>query len=91
MYVNCSIFWRITLQTEIALNIDKAEEIALSFAFCEVLPLVTILEEINKLFPLLIKNPSLFASSMNKTSPALTWLTMTVKRAMSQSYKLRCY
>ena len=57
MYANCPIYWRSSLQTEIALSTAEAEYIALSSALREVLPLMTMMEEINKVFPLLIQKP----------------------------------
>ena len=47
MYANCPIFWRSSLQTEIALSTSEAEYIALSSALRQVLPLMTMVEEIN--------------------------------------------
>ena len=58
MYANCPIFWRSSLQTEIVLSAAEAEYIALSSALRQVLPLMTIMEEINELFPLLISKPN---------------------------------
>ena len=57
MYANCHIYWRSLLQTEISLSTAKAEYIALSSDLREMLPLMTMMEEINKLFPLLIQKP----------------------------------
>ena len=57
MYANCPIFWRSSLQTEIALSTAEAEYIALSSALREVLPLMTMMEEINKVFKLHINTP----------------------------------
>ena len=57
MYANCPIYWRSSLQTENAQSTAEAEYIALSFSLREVLPLMTMLEEINKVFPLLIQIP----------------------------------
>ena len=58
MYANCPIFWRSSLQTEIALSTAETEYIALSSALRQVLPLMKIMEEINEVFPLLISNPN---------------------------------
>ena len=58
MYANCPIFWRSSLQTEIALSTAEAECIALSSALRQVLPLMTIMEERNEGFTLLISKPS---------------------------------
>ena len=60
MYVNCPIFWRSSLQTEIALSTAESEYIELSSALRQVLPLMTMMEEINELFPLLISKPNFF-------------------------------
>ena len=58
MYANCPIFWRSSLQTQIALSTVEAEYIALSSALRQVLPLMTMMEEINEVFPLLISKPN---------------------------------
>ena len=52
MYDNFTIYWHISLQTEIALSTSEAEYIALSYALREVPPLMYIIEEINEWFPL---------------------------------------
>ena len=57
MYANCPIYWRSSLQTEIALSTAEAEYIALSSALREVLPLMTMMEEIQTVFPILISTP----------------------------------
>ena len=57
MYANCPIFWRSSLQTDIDLSIDEAEYITLSSALRQVSPLMTMMEEINKIFSLLISTP----------------------------------
>ena len=46
MYAGCPIGWCSKLQTEIALSTDEAEYIALSQALREVIPLMTLLEEL---------------------------------------------
>ena len=58
MYANCPIFWRSSLKTEIALSTAEAEYISLSSALRQVLPLITMMEEINEVFTLLISNPN---------------------------------
>ena len=57
MYDNCPICWRSYLHTEIALSTAEAEYIALSSALWEVLPLMTIMEEINEVLPLHTDKP----------------------------------
>lgn len=58
MYANCPIYWRSSLQTEIALSTAEAEYIALSSALRQVLPLMTMMEEIDSVFPLHIDKPN---------------------------------
>ena len=45
MYANCPVFWRSSLQTEIALSTAGAEYIALSSTLRQVLPMMTMMEE----------------------------------------------
>ena len=59
MYANCPIFWRSSLKTEIDLSTDEAEYTELSSALRKVLPLMTMIQEIDKLSPLLILKPNL--------------------------------
>ena len=65
VYANCPIFWRSSLQTEIALITAEAGYIALSSALRQVLPLMTMMEEIIELFPLLISKPK-FVCKVNE-------------------------
>jgi hypothetical protein len=58
MYSNCPILWVSHLQTEIALSTAKAEYIALSQALQDVIPLITLLQEINNVFPVHMKTPT---------------------------------
>ena len=57
MYAGCPLLWCSKLQTEIALSTTEAEYIALSQAMREVLPMMTLLKEINKIFPIGFKTP----------------------------------
>ena len=56
--VTCTLtapfFWRSSMQTEMALSTAEAEYIALYSALRQVFPLMTTMEEINEVFPLLI-------------------------------------
>ena len=58
-YAGCPLTWCSKLQTEIALSTAEAEYIALSQATREVLPLMTLLEEINYLVPLNLPTPKM--------------------------------
>ncbi len=58
MYANCPIHWASRLQTEIALSTAEAEYIALSSALREVIPLMTLLQELHLVFPVHIKKPN---------------------------------
>ena len=50
MYANCPIFWAIKLKTDIALSTAEANYIALSQSLREVIPLMTLMEEIHNFF-----------------------------------------
>ncbi len=52
MYAGCPIFLSSKLQTEITLSMTEAEYIALSSAMRELLPFLTMMKEIHKIFPL---------------------------------------
>ena len=56
-YANCPVLWCSKLQTEIVISTTKAEYIALSQAMREVIPFMNLLEEINEVFPLNLKEP----------------------------------
>jgi hypothetical protein len=58
MYANCPILWVSHLQMEIALSTAGAEYIALSQSLRDVIPLLTLLKEINKVFPVHVKTPT---------------------------------
>ena len=58
-YAGCPISWCSKLQTEIALSTAEAEYIALIQATREVLPLMTLLEELNELVPLHLPTPKI--------------------------------
>jgi hypothetical protein len=50
MYANCPVLWCSKLQTEIALSTTEAEYIALSQSMREVIPFMTLLQEIDNIF-----------------------------------------
>ena len=59
-YADCPIYWSSKLQTEIALSTVKAEYIALSSSLREVIPLMTVMDELNEVFPLLMEKPQFY-------------------------------
>ncbi len=59
-YADCPIYWSSKLQTEIALSTVKAEYIALSSSLREVIPLMTVMDELIKVFPLLMEKPQFY-------------------------------
>ena len=61
MYASCPILWISRLQTDIALRTPKGEYIALSQALCDMIPLITLLKEVNAVFPVHVKTPTLYA------------------------------
>ncbi len=57
-YAGYPIHWVSCLQTEIALSTAEAEYIALSQSLRDVLPLISLLEELHKIFPLKVNPPN---------------------------------
>jgi hypothetical protein len=58
MYAGCPIHWVSKLQTEIALSTAEAEYIALSQSLREVIPLMSMMKELQKVFPMEITTPN---------------------------------
>ena len=59
MYAGCPINWVSKLQTEIALTLStaEAEYIAFSQSLREVIPLMSMMKELQQSFPIEITNP----------------------------------
>ena len=57
-YADCPIYFSSKLQTEIALSTAEAEYIALSSSLRQVIPLMTLMEETDTVFPLYIDKPN---------------------------------
>ena len=57
MYAGCPLIWASRMQTEIALSTAEAEYIACSTAMRDVLSTMQIMEEIDKIFPLVKMKP----------------------------------
>ena len=75
MYANCPIHHVSRLQTEIALSTAEAEYIALSQSLREVIPLMTLLEEIHKVFPLHIETPNFVCNVHEDNQSAIVMAT----------------
>eukprot|EP00984_Skeletonema_dohrnii_P027976 scaffold17754_cov71-Skeletonema_dohrnii-CCMP3373.AAC.1 len=58
MYAGCPIHWVSKLQTEIALSTAEAEYIALSQALREVIPMIEMMKDLHRSFPLEITIPN---------------------------------
>ena len=54
------MYWLCKLQTEIALSMAEAEYIALSSSFHEVIPLMTVMNKLNEVFPLLMETSKFY-------------------------------
>jgi hypothetical protein len=57
-YANCPVYWCSKMAGEITLSTSESEYVALSSALREVIPLMTLMEEINEVFPLHIDKPN---------------------------------
>ena len=75
MYANCPILWVSRLQTEIALSTPKAEYIALSQALQDVIPLITLLKEIDKVFPICVRTPTFVCKVHEDNQSCITMAT----------------
>ncbi len=75
MYTDCPILWVSHLQLEIALSTAKAEYIALSQALQDVIPLITLLQEINKVFPVQVKTPTFLCKVHKDNQSCITMVT----------------
>ena len=75
MYANCPIHWVRRLQTEIALSTAEAEYIALSQALRNVIPLITLVREINTVFPVHVKTPQFVCKVHEDNQSCITMAT----------------
>ena len=70
-YGNCQIVWLSKLQTEVALSTTEAEYIALSQAMRDVIPMMQILEEIQKFMDIPIQKPNVKCTVFEDNNGAL--------------------
>jgi hypothetical protein len=75
MYDSCPILWVSWLQTEIALSTAEAKYIALSQALCNVIPLITILKEVNAVLPVHVKTPTFVCKVHEENQSCITMAT----------------
>ena len=66
-YAGCPVVWRNKLQTKIALSTMEAEYIALSQAMLEVIPLISLMEELEFLVLFYIQLQKSAAKSLKTT------------------------
>jgi hypothetical protein len=76
MYANCPILWVSRLQTEIALSTAEAKYIALSQSLRDVIPLITLLKELNKVFPVHLKTPTFVCKVHEDNQSCITMATL---------------
>ena len=84
IYANCPILWVSRLQTEIALSTAEAEYIALLQALRDVIPLITLLKEVNAVFPVHVKTPT-FVCQIHKDNQSC--ITMATSQKFSPRTK----
>ncbi len=78
MYANCLILWVSRLQTKITLSTVEAEYITLSQSLWDAIPLITLLQEINKVFPVHVKTMT-FVCKVHKDNQSYIKMTTTHK------------
>jgi hypothetical protein len=71
-YAGCSLIWYSKLQSEITLSTTEAEYIALSQALREVIPIITLLNEINEIFPVHKLTPQIHCKVWEDNNGALS-------------------
>jgi hypothetical protein len=76
MYATCPIHWASRLQTEIALSTAEAEYIAFSQSLCNMIPLITLLKEVNNIFPVHVKMPVFFCKVHKDNQSCITMATL---------------
>ena len=76
MYTNCPNPWVSCLQTEIALSTAEAEYIALSQSLRDLIPLITFLKEINKVFSVQVKTPTFVCKVHEDNQSCITMATL---------------
>ncbi len=81
-YADCPIYWSSKLPTEIALSTAKAEYIALSSSLREVILLMTVMDELNEVFPLLMETPQFYCKVWEDNQSCIAMAT-------SQKFKPR--
>ena len=70
-FMGCPIIWVSKLQTEIALSTTEAEYIALSQAMRDVIPLMTIIEELSEILQIKNEKPKIYCTVFEDNNGAL--------------------
>ena len=70
-FMGCPIIWVSKLQTEIALSTTEAEYIALSQAMRDVIPLMTIIEELSEVLQIKKEKPKIYCTVFEDNNDAL--------------------
>ena len=88
-YAGCPIRWCSKLQTEIALSTAEAEYIAFSQVLREVIPLMTLLEELGEIYPLYKAKPDFICMVLedNQSCIAMTKYPKFIPRTKHISLK----
>ena len=77
-YANCPIVWCSKPQTEIALSTAEAEDIALSHALREAIPIKNLTKELNCVLPLHIPDPD-FCLTVHEDNLSTIAMTESIK------------
>jgi hypothetical protein len=75
MYASCLILWVGRLQTKIALSTAEAEYIALWQALHNMIPLITLLKEVNEVFLVHVKTPTFVCQVHKDNQSCITMAT----------------
>jgi len=75
-YADCPIYWSSKLQTEIAVSTAEAKYITLSSSLHEVILLMTVMDELNEVFPLLMETPQFYCKVWEDNQSCIAMATL---------------
>ena len=91
LYVGCPIIWCSKLQTEIALSTTESEYIALSQSLRDVLPLMSLLAELNSVFPGAKDMPTIHCTVFEDNKGCIDLVNIPKMRPRTKHIGLKCH
>ena len=75
-YADCPIYWSSKLQTKIAVSMAEAKYITLSSPLHGLIPLMTVMDELNEVFPLLMETPQFYCKVWEDNQSCIAMVTL---------------